>query len=184
MNQPPQAVIDHALYVAAWSPCAKSKRGVVVWCPVTGNVIGDGFNGPPRGFECLGREACRGTCSLRCVHAEMRALEDARAEICSTSVAAELARRVGAMSMFDLLHVELSPDGGIVACNGPECAQCSKHIVDSEFIGRVWLYVAVERYDADNLIGLLSKKHRIPSWVSYTPEEFHRLSLQASGAMP
>lgn len=168
---PPQHVIDKALEVAIWSPCAKSKRGVVVWDPVTGTIRGDGFNGPPEGFTCPGREACRGTCSLRCVHAEMRALEDA------TAYRATYTANFDRVGLFDLLHVELAPDGGVVPCDGPRCAQCSKHIVDAGFVGGVWLYV--------NTPPLMREAHpQATMWLRYSVKAFHKFSLVANGARP
>lgn len=185
MNQPDQYLIDNALDVAAWSPCQKSRRGVVIWDQANGAVVGSGFNGPPRGFVCPGRQACRGTCALRCVHAEMRALDEAVAHRALASV------NFDKEGPYDLLHVELAPDGGVVPCDGPVCAQCSKHIVNSEFIGRVWLYVAVDspietvvRDDDGKVIERHSKGRKIPTWVAYEPAEFHRLSLIANGAHP
>lgn len=166
VNQPDQYLIDKALEVAAWSPCQKSRRGVVIWDPANVAHRGSGFNGPPKGFMCPGREACRGTCALRCVHAEMRALEEAIAHRALASVNFE---KVGT---YELLHVELRPDGGVLPCDGPSCAQCSKHIVDAEFIGGVWLFVDVKI------------PRSLPTWVRYDPAEFHRLSMLANGAQP
>jgi hypothetical protein len=43
---PDPSLIDHALRTAAQSPC-RSKRGAVIYDPLTGVVRGDGYNGPP-----------------------------------------------------------------------------------------------------------------------------------------
>ncbi len=75
---------------------------------------------------------------------------------------------------YDLLHVELAAGGGIVSCNGPTCAQCSKHIVEVGFVGRVWLYVKRPVFDP------IGKGW----WIAYPVDEFHRLSLLANGATP
>lgn len=164
MSVPSQYLIDRALEVAAYSPCEKSKRGVVL--SRGGVVVGEGCNGPPDGFACPGRAACTGTCGLRCVHAEMRAIFDATAN-------SGLVKREP--WLLDLLHVELAPDGGVVPCDGPSCVQCSKHVVECGFIGRVWLYVNNPLRD-DRVPDLVR-----PAWLSYEPAEFHELSLIASG---
>lgn len=176
MSVPSQYLIDRALEVAEQSPCEKSKRGVIL--SRNGVVVGEGFNGPPDGFTCPGRAACTGTCGLRCVHAEMRAIFDAVWSLSSPGVARQSSRMTGRPAMCELLHVELAPDGGVVPCDGPVCAQCSKHILECCFIGRVWLYVTNPLRD-ERMPTLAC-----PAWISYEPAEFHELSLIASGAQP
>jgi len=177
ITAPDQYLIDTALELARRSPC-RSKRGVVLWDPANGAHRGGGFNGPPTGFSCPGPELCRrravqqethiiqGTCGLRSIHAEMRAIDEARGYIA----------RHHPPGPYDLLHVELAPDGGVVACDGPACAQCSKHIVECGFVARVWLYVANPLRDER-----MPDAFR-PAWLSYDIAEFHRLSLIANGA--
>lgn len=75
---PPREIIELAENLAAQSPCAKSKRGVVAYAEHPSfdgpRVVGSGFNGPPRPFRCYGDESCRATCNKYCVHAELRAI--------------------------------------------------------------------------------------------------------------
>lgn len=179
MIAPPYWIIGYALELAAQSPC-RSKRGVVVYAPSTAHLgvrtLGTGHNGPPRGFACPGREACTGTCGQRCVHAEMRALRAISypvAEVGRIDLEAEMRWRAGlparASQLLDLVHVELAPDGGVVACDGPRCWQCSREIADVGAIGRVWLYEATASG---------------PAWRSYSADEFHRATLIACGMVP
>jgi hypothetical protein len=129
---PDQHMIDRALQAAAQSPC-RSKRGVVLYDMRTGAFRGAGFNGPPGG--CPGRAVCAGACGQRAVHAEVRALREA-----------EVYRRNGnPPGPYDLIHVELAADGGVVACSGPSCPGCAAHILDVGFVGGVWLYEAEPR---------------------------------------
>jgi hypothetical protein len=101
---------------------------VVIIDPAIGAFRGAGFNGPPQG--CPGRATCAGTCGQRGVHAEVRALR-----------AAEVYRRNGhPPGPYDLIHVELAADGGVVACSGPSCPGCAAQILDVGFVGGVWLY--------------------------------------------
>lgn len=124
--------IRTALTAAALSPC-RSKRGVALFDPRTGAHRGSGHNGPPAYQPCPGRAICSGTCGQRSVHAEVRALRDAMLVWIPNYGGGE----PGAL---DLVHVELATNGGVVACSGPSCWQCSREILDVEFVGGVWLY--------------------------------------------
>jgi len=159
---PEQYMIDRALQVAAQSPC-RSKRGVALYDMRTGAFRGAGFNGPPGG--CPGRETCAGTCGQRSVHAEVRALR----------AAVEYGIHGRAEGPWDLIHVELAADGGVVACDGPSCWQCSREILDVGFVGGVWLHEEWPTEDGGWTPGI---------WHRYTPEEFHRVSLQRCGMKP
>ena len=124
-----------ATSIGAQSPCAKSKRGVVVF--QTGGamptqLIASGCNGPPGDFVCDGSDACRAVCGKIAVHAEDRAIRGA-------GRFAEGA---------DLLHVKVV-DGVAVPSGGPSCWQCSRTIVDAGIEG-VWLLHAdgLRRYTA------------------------------------
>lgn len=144
MTAPDQFMIDSALRVAAQSPC-RSKRGVALYDMRTGAFRGAGFNGPPQG--CPGRAICAGTCGQRAVHAEVRALRDA-----------EVYYRNGhPPGPWDLIHVELAADGGVVGCSGPSCPGCAAQILDVGFIGGVWLYEAQPR--GWYCIGQLGREH-------------------------
>jgi deoxycytidylate deaminase len=129
VSAPPGLIIRIALETAARSPC-RSKRGVVLYDPVTGVWRGSGYNGPPLGGACPGRDICAGSCGQRSVHAEVRALRNAT-------------RGRHTEERLDLVHVERAGDGAVVACDGPRCWQCSREILDVGFVGGVWLYEAV-----------------------------------------
>lgn len=153
--------IRTALDAAARSPC-RSKRGVALFDPRTGAHRGSGHNGPPAGRPCPGREVCAGTCGQRSVHAEVRALRDAE-RLWIPHYGG------GGPGELDLVHVELAPDGGVVACDGPSCWQCSREILDVGFVGGVWLY---ER----DLLGVAR-----PMWCRYSADEFYRVTLARCG---
>ncbi len=159
MTSPPDQIIKLALTTAAQSTC-RSKRGVVVYYSASVGepvIEGVGFNGPPRGMPCPGREICSGTCGQRCVHAEIRALR--------------LGGRNGG-NQSELVHVELAADGNVVACDGPGCWQCSREILDVGFVAGVWLYEAV----MDSVEYMVAG-----AWRRYTSKEFHRVTLGRCG---
>ena len=72
-GDPPAEIVALASSIARLSPC-RSRRGVVLWDPLTRTIRGTGFNGPPRLRACPGRDVCAGTCGQRSVHAEVRAI--------------------------------------------------------------------------------------------------------------
>lgn len=125
--------VDLAAQMARRSPCAKSKRGVVVYDPtkpLSFGVPGYGFNGPPEPIGCDGSERCRATCGKRCVHAEVRALRKAIVQV----------QRLNYETReLHLVHVKIGADGELVAGGGPSCWQCSREIVDVG-IDVVWLF--------------------------------------------
>lgn len=136
---PAPHMISRALAAAAESPC-RSKRGVVLYDMQTGAFRGAGCNGPPGG--CPGRAVCAGTCGRRSVHAEVRALREA----------AGYGRNGRPRGPYDLIHVELSADGGVVACDGPSCWQCAREILDVGFVSGVWLCEAIPEENCPHLI--------------------------------
>ena len=108
----------------------KSRRGVMI-VDSLGRRVAGGFNGAPHAnlngdlaFECDGSERCRKLCAQRCVHAEMRALSELRAELGET---------------YRILHVKIGEDGMVVPGGPPSCAECAKAILDAEHINGVWL---------------------------------------------
>lgn len=115
---PPAHIVELAIEVAGWSPC-RSKRGVVVFDPQTGNVVSHGHNVKPAG--CDGSSQCKSTCRAEAVHAEQAAL------LASCSNARGC----------DLLHVK-AVDGRLVVSGGPSCVQCSKLALYAGIAG-VWL---------------------------------------------
>jgi deoxycytidylate deaminase len=203
---PPRSMIVDAERHAVRSPCAKSRRGVVLYRqqhlepPV---IFGTGFNGPPMPFTCPGRELCAGTCGKRCVHAEMRALR----------VAEPLTLQSGSL---DLVHVKLGADGHVTPGGGPSCWQCSREILDVGFVGGVWLYEEMPeewcphidelrtscRYcqgDACRICAsapscgprchdVLDRHHGLPvvaaRWRYRTALEFHRVTLETLKMRP
>jgi len=123
---PPDWVIELAAREAARSPCAKSKRGVVMW--VRGSQVAIlGHNRPALG-ECEGSDRCRRDCARRCVHAEQMAL----------LVGSETSADVEPLSDWDLLHLKVDSDGMPLSSGGPSCLECSKLILHAG-IGGVWL---------------------------------------------
>lgn len=116
--------LREAVEIGARSPCAKSKRGVVVWAPHLG-VTAWGHNTPPRGFGCDGSDACRAACGKVCVHAEQAAI-----------LSGLLAQNH--VAQMEMLHVKVV-DGEGVPGGPPSCPDCSKLILAVGIAG-MWLY--------------------------------------------
>ena len=181
---PPADIIDLAIHAAGQSTC-RSRRGVVIYLPTTGTILGRGHNGPPREMGCPGREHCAGNCGLRSVHAETRALRHASRVVAPPPAIA------------DLVHVERNVFGpGIVAHDGPSCPTCAREILDAGIIAGVWLYLGVSRCHACRRFEDSSEKAEdrlrrcsacgadlTPSgvWRRYTAEEFYRETLRRCG---
>ena len=143
-----------ARQVGARSPCAKSKRGVVVWTPH--QVVATGFNAPPHGFSCEGSDACRAACGQVCVHAEQAAI---------------LAANPGGLDGAEMLHVKVEATAGgawTVPGGGPSCVACSKLILEAGIAG-MWL---------------LEEREGKPTLVRYTADEFHAATLANLGLPP
>lgn len=116
-------MLSIAVDVAKGSPCAKSRRGVVIFDSL-GHVVGRGFNSPPCGWTCARTEECRANCRNICVHAEQAAILDA-------------GRIVLGMQM---LHIEIDDAGHpLTADKGPTCLECAKLILAAG-IKTMWLY--------------------------------------------
>lgn len=153
MPEPDETHVLMALDAAEMSPC-RSKRGVVLYDPASGAHRGSGYNGPPGG-TCPGRAICAGSCGQRSVHAEIRALR-----------VADVYRRHTPRALLDLVHVELGPGRTVVSCDGPSCAGCAAQILDSGFVGGVWLYEAERGHGG------------IDRWVRYGAGDFYRISME------
>jgi hypothetical protein len=87
---------------------------------------------------------------------------------------------------LELVHVELASDGGVVACDGPSCANCSKHIVDCGFVVGVWLYEAMRINDALVITGdpVAKTMRAVGEWRRYTAADFHRVTIERQTKTP
>jgi len=155
--EPQYWYVQEAVDAARRSPCAKSKRGAVVFYRRLGEIIGAGYNSPPSPFTCLNNEMCMKDCAKRCVHAEARAIAAAR----SWSGGANH------VASFEVLHIKVNADGVAVPGGGPSCWQCSRDLLDGGFRG-IWLWLTPEAAGADR-----------PTWRFYPALEFHTETLKA-----
>lgn len=132
--RPPTFAISLAVAAAARSPCAKSRRGSVIFDDETLVSIGVGFNGPPSPLRCTANDACRQNCREHCEHAETRSLFQA------------LPRQSEFKSRhprINLVHTKVDATGKLVAGGGPSCHRCSRTLLDTRFVDYVWLYQAI-----------------------------------------
>lgn len=184
----PKIVVAKALEVALASPCAKSKRGVIIFHP-SGNIVAMGNNHPPRiGWpptihgveqsmvmrECDGSAACRESCSKRCIHAESAAVRLLVYSLAQTVRDMRITPRQqrSMLGEFELVHVKVGADGDLIAGGGPSCWQCSREILDVG-IGFVWLYLNAEAAAAAGESG--------PTWMRYSALDFDEISRKATG---
>lgn len=178
---PTSAVIGIAEGAAQKSPCAKSKRGVAIYSRGVNDQVlvhASGFNGPPAGFSCDDTAQCREACPKKCVHAEMRAVR----ELATRLPEMTRPRFLGdAPSGPFLVHVKIGDRGQVIGGGPPSCWQCSREILDSNFVRGVWLYEAQSTpvhllsYPPQSAVATTS------AWVFYTAEEFHRATLKNCG---
>jgi len=169
LSTPPSSMIDFAIEAARQSPCAKSKRGAVLFDDAC-HVWGKGWNGPPLQIKgslgnCDGSETCRRHCSQRCLHAESRAIIEA----CNWSL---LDGETGGGEFPAMLYVKIDENNKLVAGGGPSCWQCSRLIVDVGFVTGVWLY---QRDFADG-----PEDHQC-SWHWYSAGAFHHATAATCG---
>lgn len=148
---PPEDMIELAVKTARLSPCAKSKRGVVVFGRDEEMVddvdaIANGFNGQPPPFECDGTFHCKKTCAKRCIHAEDRAIRQAVAVLVAGNGRHLRSRQViveslslGDLRRYEAVHVKLDAHGDLTWGGGPSCWQCSRTVMDVN-LGAFWLY--------------------------------------------
>jgi len=152
-----------AVTAGSCSPCAKSKRGVVIF--VRSRIVAVGHNHPPEPMRCDGSVQCREHCAKLCIHAEDDALRHVIAlgpyEQFASSWTGEIIGHRAESTGLQMLHVKVV-DGQAVPSRAPTCWQCSRGILGFEKISRMWLL-----HEA----GLRS----------YTPLEFHELTLANSG---
>lgn len=162
MTEPPDHVVTFAVKAANASPCAKSKRGAVIFDPSKSPawIVGGGHNTPPIGFSCDSSPECRRDCGKICVHAEQYALLNMWRRIADTNQRN--------LAVLHVLHVK-TVAGHLVPGGGPSCFQCSKLILDAG-LGSVWLFEQT---------GIApSGGGAIASWRIYTALEFHRVTLR------
>ena len=186
---PPPKIVRIACEFASKSPCAHSRRGVVVFGRepagdlghgIAANAItiyGTGFNGPPRPFKCDGSRACQRDCGVLCMHAEMRALLCLRRSkdgFESSILMGEPA--IPEHTKLELVHVKVDAAGQLVPGKGPCCELCSRMILDVG-IEMVWLY-EIEAPDEPPPPGMVLATG---VWRPYTAAEFHRITLEALG---
>jgi deoxycytidylate deaminase len=178
MSVPPTRAIEVAREAALRSPCAKSKRGAVLFwngdqfaVPMVLEVTA-AFNGPPEPWLCDGSPDCRQHCGRLCMHAEARCLSAAaRIGLHRLAVANGFTDEMLANAdNYDMLHVKVVDAGVVVPGGPPSCEQCSKAMLEFG-IGGMWLY---EQYAGD-------KANPIGEWRRYTVEQFHAESLLNNG---
>lgn len=171
-DQPSDAIIEIAVDAAKRSPCAKSKRGVVIFeRGITSfRIHSVAHNSPPWPYECDGSAACQanGNCWRVAVHAEERAILDGGKLRVGTS------HQVGLE--IELLHVKVV-DGELVPGKGPSCELCSKLILEAG-IDRVWLFQADESEERWPP-GIEPVRRGV--WNSYDALGFHRITLRNLG---
>lgn len=152
-----KGALAEAVRAGSFSPCAKSKRGVVIWSPIEG-VVAWGWNAPPDGFRCDGSDECRASCGKVAVHAEQAAL------------LACISKGVRARGL-EMIHTKVVLVAGVwagVFGGPPSCPDCSKLILEAGIAG-MWL---------------VEEREGRPTLVRYAADEFHRLTLQNCGLHP
>jgi len=140
------AALQAAVIVGRDSPCAKSKRGVVIFDRHLG-LLAVGNNHPPDGFACDGSDECRDNCNKLCIHAEADALAQLNRELqIRRDEFVMLGEEIGEMRP-EMLHVKVV-DGDAVASGEPSCWQCSRHVINFG-ITAFWLLHedGLRRYD-------------------------------------
>ncbi len=152
--------LEAAATVGSSSPCAKSKRGVVIF--TRSGLVAAGYNHPPAPMRCDGSTACREHCNKLCIHAEDDAIQhliaiDPRGQY-ACSWTGEIIGHRAEDTGLQMLHVKVV-DGHAVPSRAPSCWQCSRTILGSGKIDRMWLLHAE---------GLRS----------YTSLEFHETTLR------
>jgi hypothetical protein len=146
-----ETALKRATEAGAASPCAKSKRGVVVFHPCQPIHFYPSANHPPAPFICDGSPPCRAACRDVAVHAE------------AAAVLAALAAGVKLAEGWELLHVKVV-DGRPVPSGPPSCVRCSTLILEAG-IRRVWLLheSGLKGYDAVEFHRLSLEHHGLPT---------------------
>ena len=163
--EPPVGIVATAVAAGAASPCAKSKRGVVIWArnrehsPLKGACIegtmyaiqASAHNARPDG-PCDGSDACRRDCGKVAVHAEQAAI------LKCTDWFRNGNRK---QDVVEMLHVKVV-DGQAVPGGPPSCWQCSRIILAAK-VDYMWLLEDGR------------------GWVRRTAQQFHRETLRNCG---
>lgn len=187
-TMPPAWALESAVELGGQSPCAKSKRAVVViWLGPDGQTpmeIGYGYNRPPYGIGCDGSPACRASCGARCLHAEGIALAVFQMSKTSAVDPADC----------ELVHVKIDEYGQVTAGKGPCCVPCAIQVLDAG-IGGVWLYQTAASIaqmvirHRENLPAHVEQAARrvgpfagvlepsAPLWLRYEGRDFHRITM-------
>lgn len=176
IHEPPQEMIAIAIREAKQSPCAKVKRGAVVFDARPGALkfsgpVSRAYNGPPPPIVCDGSLECARTCSMRCAHAEGRAVRLLVEALGGTAHSREHEKH------YDILHVKLDFEGRLAASGPPRCWQCARDILDVE-LGGVWMF------ETDPMpVGVrsLSFVMRSASWKRYTALDFYKTTAISAG---
>ena len=173
VDEPPRWAVDLAVAQASWSPCEKSKRGVVIYDPNGAEAaIGIGTNGWPMGRGgCGADEACRARCGELAVHAETRAIQRACHFVGVHNYQTSHEVPEGKwlphfnLKFLHLVHVKVTNHDGrweLTVGKGPSCMACAAQIADVN-LGAVWLY-------EDHPEG--------PRWVQYRGQEFYDVTIK------
>lgn len=107
-----QHIIDAATEEARRSPCAKSKRGAVVF--KNGKILGLDNNHPNLPHTCI-PDACMNFCAFYTTHAERGACQDAIAK----------GNNINGAS---ILHMKIK-NNEIIPVDTAECFDCSSYLV-------------------------------------------------------
>lgn len=113
-----------AAEVASNATCLRAKCGSVI--VKNGEIIGEGYNGPPRGDE--SRRTCNATWDYSikpkydktcCIHAEWRAVIDA----CKRN-----ADKIGSSVLY---FMRIDDDGNFTDAGDPFCTTCSRFTMEA-----------------------------------------------------
>jgi deoxycytidylate deaminase len=119
-----------------------------------GFAMAAGYNGPPGDLICTGSAQCHKVCTDRCVHAEIRAIRHAAAQLKAP------------LSALRAVHVKVVDDA-LVAGGPPSCTSCAREVLDVG-LQSFWLYQ--ECID------------EAPRWRQYTAREFYDATANFCGA--
>jgi deoxycytidylate deaminase len=180
MRTPSPMAIAAAAVAAIRSPCVKSKRGAVLFNPVTGLVTTGMWNSrpdnkcdtlcQPSGFQLLPGSVPQighlSRCSMLCVHAEVRAIRVAGLVSERSQFVAD-GDMAFVLTDLELVHVKVNNRGTLVPSGPPSCWQCAKEIADTGLLG-VWLYEADEG----------PRGEAIDTWNFYPNKQFYELTMK------